>query len=491
VSHSPVVIADNLSKRFVLQTARASTIKERVMTMVLRRAAVAPETLDALRDVTFTVDEGESVALVGRNGSGKSTLLKLIAGIHHATGGRLLVRSGLRVATMIELGVGFHPELTGRENVYLSAAIHGLSREQIDEIYPRVVAYSELGRFIETPIKTYSSGMVMRLGFATGISLNPDVFLLDEIFAVGDEAFQHKCLASMRTFRNMGKTMFFVSHSAEAVREMCGRALVLNGGRLVFDGDTDSGIRHYRRLLGGELAVMASAVPAVARQTGDGFVARPPGLHRVLVGGATWEQAGERHLAFLREQGLEPSDRLLDLGCGCLRTGVFLLPYLQRGHYVGVDHQASLIEAGVKLEAPAANVDASRGLYYVSSVTDLSIVDGLFDVIFVNGVVQDLTPELIARMFAAAIAKLAPGGRMFVAYFEAPSPAALEPIERPGPSFSFFDRPPRHVDYQSVARIAEACGGRAERLGDWGDPHGQMMMTVTRDPSLDPSRSAV
>ena len=130
----------------------------------------------------------------GANGSGKSTLLKLIAGIHHATGGTLLVRAGLRIATMIELGVGFHPDLSGRENVFLNAAIHGLSREEIDALYPKVVEYAELDQFIDNPIKTYSSGMIMRLGFAVGINLNPDMFLLDEVFAVGDEAFQRKCL---------------------------------------------------------------------------------------------------------------------------------------------------------------------------------------------------------------------------------------------------------------------------------------------------------
>jgi ABC-type polysaccharide/polyol phosphate transport system ATPase subunit len=244
----PVVIAENLSKSFVLPSARPVAVKYKVIDALLGRRS-PPPVLEALRDVSFTVHEGESVALIGRNGSGKSTLLRLIAGIHHATSGRLLVRAGLRVATMIELGVGFHPEMTGRENVYLNASIHGLSRDQIDEIYPRVVEYAELERFIDSPIKTYSSGMVMRLGFATGISLNPDVFLLDEIFAVGDEAFQKKCLASMRAFRDEGRTMFFVSHSAEAVREMCARALVLDGSRVVFDGPTDEAIEHYRRVL--------------------------------------------------------------------------------------------------------------------------------------------------------------------------------------------------------------------------------------------------
>src|SRR5438132_8146683 len=203
----------------------------------------------ALNRVNFEVVEGESVALVGRNGSGKSTLLKMIAGIHHATGGKLLVRTGVRIATMIELGVGFHPDLSGRENVSLNAAIHGLSRDEIAAIYPQIVAYAELEPFIDNAIKTYSSGMVMRLGFAVSINLNPDLFLLDEIFAVGDESFQRKCLTSMREFKERGRSMFFVSHSAEAVRQMCERAIVLEHGRVRFDGDALGGIREYRRVL--------------------------------------------------------------------------------------------------------------------------------------------------------------------------------------------------------------------------------------------------
>jgi SAM-dependent methyltransferase len=286
----------------------------------------------------------------------------------------------------------------------------------------------------------------------------------------------------MRAFRTAGRTMFFVSHSAEAVREMCHRALVVDHGRLVFDGDTDSGIRRYRRILGEEPSLDGADVTAHLPATERVKLGREDGWHRRVVGGATWDEAGERHLAFLREHGLRPEHHVLDLGCGSLRTGVQLLEYLEDGHYVGVDHDAALIEAGVKVEAPRAGVDPSRGHYYVSSVTDLAKLDGCFDVIFSAGVVQDMPLEDVAKMFAAAIPKLTAGGRMFVAFFEAPSPVTLEPIERPGPAYSYFDRPLRHVDYRSLARFAEACGGQPELLGDWGDPHGQMMMMVTKRP---------
>src|SRR6185436_13458692 len=154
----PIVIARDLTKTFPLHHHRVLSLKERVMNAVRGRTG-SDEPFVALNHISFEVAEGESVALVGRNGSGKSTLLKMIAGIHHATGGKLLVRSGKRIATMIELGVGFHPDLSGRENVHLNAAIHGLTREQIDEIYPRVVAYAELEPFMDNALKTYSSGM--------------------------------------------------------------------------------------------------------------------------------------------------------------------------------------------------------------------------------------------------------------------------------------------------------------------------------------------
>jgi len=468
----PIVIARDLSKTFPLHH-RVLSVKERAMN-VLRGRGGADEQFTAINHVSFEVVESESVALVGRNGSGKSTLLKMIAGIHHATGGQLLVRAGIRIATMIELGVGFHPDLSGRENVYLNAAIHGLSREQINEIYPRVVAYAELEPFMDNAIKTYSSGMVMRLGFAVSINLDPDLFLLDEIFAVGDEAFQQKCLKSMHDFKARGRTMFFVSHSAEAVRQMCERAIVLEHGRVRFDGDVVNGIREYRRVL-----TMAPLVVDTTPEPHPVAADAEHSLHR-RIAGYKWEEAGGRHLEFLREHGLRPTDHVLDVGCGPLRTGIKLLKYLEPNHYVGVDSNASMIEAGVKVEAPLAGVDPSRGQYFIGNATDLTAVEGEFDVIWVNGLVQDLPHEQTALVLASALRRLAPGGRLFVAYFEAPGFFALDPIERPGPCFSYYDRPPRHFDFSTLARYVAAAGGCAERIGDWNDPHGQMMLLATR-----------
>jgi ABC-2 type transport system ATP-binding protein len=243
-----VIVAEQVSKRFDIHHNRAYALKTRMLGMIYQRYRPRVEDFWALRDVSLTVGRGEAVGLVGRNGSGKSTLLKLIAGIHRPTSGRVLVRRGATISTMIELGVGFHPELSGRENVYLNASVYGLSRADVDRIYDEVVDYSEIAQFIDEPIKNYSSGMVMRLGFAVAAHLDPEVLLLDEIFAVGDEAFQAKCRQTMMQFIDKGRTVVFVSHSAESVKQICNRVCVLSDGHKVFDGDTDHGLALYHEM---------------------------------------------------------------------------------------------------------------------------------------------------------------------------------------------------------------------------------------------------
>ncbi len=245
-----LILAEGVSKRFDIHHNYAPSIKARVLGIVHRRQRMTTEEFWALSGVDLRVQRGESVGLVGRNGSGKSTLLKLMAGIYRPTSGRLLVKRGARIGTMIELGVGFHPELSGRENVYLNASVYGLTREEVDVIYDAVVDYAELEKFIDEPIKNYSSGMIVRLAFATAVHLDPEVLLLDEIFAVGDAPFQDKCKQTMRGFLERGKTILFVSHAATSVAEMCERVCVLSAGVKVFDGPTDEGLALYESLDG-------------------------------------------------------------------------------------------------------------------------------------------------------------------------------------------------------------------------------------------------
>jgi ABC-type polysaccharide/polyol phosphate transport system ATPase subunit len=245
----PVIEAQGVSKQFQLRHNVSVELKVRFLGFLHPQKRQSIEEFWALKNVSLRIDRGEAVGLVGRNGSGKSTFLKLIAAIHRPTSGRLLVARGARIGSMIELGVGFHPELTGRENVFLSAAIHGLTRDQIEGIYDSVVEYSGLEHFIDVPIKNYSSGMHMRLGFAIAANLDPDILLLDEIFAVGDADFQQRCNATLNRFLADGKTIIFVSHSPTAIRSICRRVCVLEHGELSFDGGVDDGLEFYERSL--------------------------------------------------------------------------------------------------------------------------------------------------------------------------------------------------------------------------------------------------
>ena len=201
----------------------------------------------ALRDVSLRIGRGESVGIIGRNGSGKSTLLKIIARVYKPTSGRVEVEG--RVSALIELGAGFHHDLTGRENIVVNGALLGFSRREMKGKYRDIVAFAELEAFIDTPIKQYSSGMLARLGFAVATEVDPDILLVDEILAVGDEPFQHKCLERMNNFRRQGKTTVFVSHDMGLVQSLCNRVLLLDHGHLHADGSPEQVITRYHELL--------------------------------------------------------------------------------------------------------------------------------------------------------------------------------------------------------------------------------------------------
>jgi ABC-type polysaccharide/polyol phosphate transport system ATPase subunit len=240
------ITVDHVSRRFRVYPQPVRTLKE----MLVARGRVKGRDVDALTDVSFSVDPGEAVGLIGRNGSGKTTLLKVVAGIMKPTAGRIAV--GGRIGSLLELGAGFHPEFTGRENVYLNGSILGLKREAIRRHMAEIESFSELERFMELPVRTYSSGMVMRLGFAVAAHLEVDVLLLDEVFAVGDEEFQRKCFGKIHEFKQRGGTIVFVSHDAAAVERLCTRAVLLREGRLVYDGPVREAITRYHAMLADE-----------------------------------------------------------------------------------------------------------------------------------------------------------------------------------------------------------------------------------------------
>jgi ABC-2 type transport system ATP-binding protein len=235
-----VISVEDLSKRFRLYHERPTSLKERVLRLRRSRA----EDFWALRDVSMEIPEGQTVGLVGANGSGKTTLLKVIGGILRPSEGRVITRG--RIAALLELGAGFHPELTGRENVYLNASILGLSKKETDRYFDEIVEFAELQDFIDNQVKYYSSGMFVRLGFAVAVHVNPSILLIDEVLAVGDEAFQRKCLTRVREFQREGRTIVFVTHAMQQVAQICDTAVMLDKGRVAASGRVHDVIKEYR-----------------------------------------------------------------------------------------------------------------------------------------------------------------------------------------------------------------------------------------------------
>lgn len=237
---SESIVVDHVSKRFTMRYHR--TIKQ--MSIAMLRGQDLSDTFLAVDDVSFTVQQGESIGLMGLNGSGKSTLLKLINGVMRPDSGKVLTRG--RIAGLIATGAGFHPQLTGRENVYLNAAILGMSEKETKARFDDIVEFADIGKFLDTPVGHYSSGMFARLGFAVAVHTESDIFLVDEVLAVGDRPFKKKCMARMEEIKKEGRTLFYVSHAPASVRKMCDRVLVLEQGRLAFDGPTNEGIKFLK-----------------------------------------------------------------------------------------------------------------------------------------------------------------------------------------------------------------------------------------------------
>ena len=242
-STDPVVIKiANLVKRFVLR--HTGSMKEAFVWLLKGRKGDLSEKFNALDGVSLDIHEGERVALLGLNGSGKSTLLKLISGVMHGDQGAILARG--RIAGLIEVGAGFHPDLTGRDNVYLNGAILGMTKSEIDENFDSIVEFSEIEQFIDTEVKFYSSGMYLRLAFAVAVHTDPEIFLVDEILAVGDEPFQKKCIKKIKELSQRGKTLIVVSHDLDMVKRLCERGVVLENGKIVEDGDIRDAVSHLR-----------------------------------------------------------------------------------------------------------------------------------------------------------------------------------------------------------------------------------------------------
>jgi ABC-type polysaccharide/polyol phosphate transport system ATPase subunit len=250
------IVLEDAWRSFSPRGDRGRTLKELFTGLGRRRLGELPPT-DALAGVSLRISPGETVGIVGRNGAGKTSTLRVLAGIIPLTRG--YAACGGRVATLIELGAGFGREFSGRENIHLTAALHGMSREEVEDRIDEIIAFSELGHFIDAPIKTYSSGMLVRLGFAIAAHLEADVLLIDEVLAVGDEAFQRKCLRHILTRIEQGTTVILVSHAPGTIERVCRRVVVLDHGRVSFDGATAEGLPFYQRMLGLEDVSQAAA----------------------------------------------------------------------------------------------------------------------------------------------------------------------------------------------------------------------------------------
>lgn len=259
MSGKVVIQVENLSKHYRLGSIGGATLREDLGRWWARvrgkpdpwarfdevgRGGSDGETFWALRDVSFEVFEGEVLGVIGRNGAGKSTLLKILSRITSPTAGRATIRG--RVGSLLEVGTGFHPELTGRENIYLNGAILGMTRAEITAKLNEIVEFSEMARFIDTPVKRYSSGMTVRLAFAVAAHLEPEILIVDEVLAVGDLAFQRKCLGKMKDVAGHGRTVLFVSHNMSAVTSLCSRCILLEGGELKLTGSADAVVQAYR-----------------------------------------------------------------------------------------------------------------------------------------------------------------------------------------------------------------------------------------------------
>lgn len=234
------IIVDNVSKTFNVYLDRANTIKEKLLFLFTRNRK---EKREVLKGISLRIKQGEVVALIGTNGSGKSTLLKLMTKIIYPNKGKIITNG--KLTSLLELGAGFHPDFSGRENIYFNASIFGLTKKQIDARIEDIIEFSELREFIDNPVRTYSSGMYMRLAFSVAINVDADILLIDEILSVGDEHFQKKCFDKMKELKRQGKTMVFVTHNMSAVKELCSRAIWLYEGQIKMDGNTEEVVEKY------------------------------------------------------------------------------------------------------------------------------------------------------------------------------------------------------------------------------------------------------
>jgi lipopolysaccharide transport system ATP-binding protein len=413
---SESILVENLSKEYEIGRGPKETmLRERLVNMLLHPIGSIhrrKQTIWALRDVSFRIEEGEVVGIIGRNGAGKSTVLKILSKITYPTAGS--VRTQGRLASLLEVGTGFHDELTGRENIYLNGSILGMKKREVDARLDAIISFSGVEPFIDTPIKHYSSGMRLRLGFAVAAHLDPDVLIVDEVLAVGDAGFRKKCLNTMEDLRKGGRTVLFVSHSMDAVEGLCSRVIWINDGRVRMDGSTGDVIRSYltmfsdqqqmahdlrhleRRMGSGEIQftavefLSAAREPQLVTRTGDRVVIRfrfhaTKTVSRPSIGFRVYTEFGAMVTSTsTRFHGIEisfirPGDGHIDVDIACLNlvpARYMLSLWFSDGSYDS--HVYDRLDQCVRLDVEASNfhgsgrtMDTGHGIVYFPQSWDL------------------------------------------------------------------------------------------------------------------------
>jgi ABC-2 type transport system ATP-binding protein len=407
-----------VSKRFRLAHGRYNSIKERL----IHGGRAPTEDFWALRDVSFQVREGETVGILGRNGSGKSTLLKCVCGVLQPTSGEVVVRG--KLAGLLELGAGFQQDLTGRENIYLNGSMLGMSKKEVDRVFDDIVDFSELEEFIDGPVKFYSSGMYVRLGFAVAVNVDPDILVIDEVLAVGDERFQRKCIDRVKFFQREGRTILLVTHSPDQVRAICDRAVVLSHGGIVIDGPPGESVRIFREGLLEEEGTLQ--VPEE--------VPEDPGPIKVVTGPDVEHPVRLTYAAHTYPRFEE-------------------VPYLSTGDSItfGVGYHASIATDDVVFSLELRDNEGNAFLK-----TDTDIIGVRFDLPVGPGLVNFVMDDvpLLDGTFTYSVGILSKGGVLF----DWREPAGSFEVMSPGKATGFITLPVRATIHppepEAIARMA-------------------------------------
>jgi lipopolysaccharide transport system ATP-binding protein len=387
-----VIAAHGLGKRYRIGVRPASSLKEALSRGIAAAGARIRGERDiassmhiwAVKDVSFDVRAGEVLGIVGRNGAGKSTLLKILSRITAPTEGHAVIRG--RVGSLLEVGTGFHPDLTGRDNVYLSGAILGMRKAETDRLFDEIVAFAEVERFIDTPVKHYSSGMYMRLAFAVAAHLDTEIVIVDEVLAVGDLAFQKKCLGKMRDVADSGRTVFLVSHNLQMIRNLCPRTILLNAGRIIADDRTTEALRAYDAIVASsQMDVRTAALGDVRHRRGSGAARFTKVEVQDASGNECWDfEPGDTIRFVLTFDAYEPLSSLV-VGVG-LRSSMTREIITTSRHVLSSEPTKPASGQGVVIEFPNTNLRAGEYLLYLGLGDDYM---NAFDVM------DDLTRPLI------------------------------------------------------------------------------------------------